>query len=135
MQVQQKSKSRSTRGVTSRFSDYTPGAEFDVSSLSTPCEQYLGCAQVMGSLPTQYPVSHAVQSLSGTSQQYAPQPHLTLLPYPSYSYNPYHAYIDQYNQQYDAQHMAQVISPDENRVFVSDGRSRKEYNLEKVFSQ
>ena len=116
--------SRSTRGVTSRFSDYTPGAEFDVSSLSPPCDQYFSYAQAMRH--HQQPVCHAVQSLSGTDQQYAP--------YPAYPHNPFNAYIAQYHQQYDAQHMAQMVSHDENRVFVSDGHSWKEYNLEKVFS-
>ena len=127
--------SRSTRGVTSKFSDYTPGAEFDVSSLYTPCAQYNGGGQIMGSMLTEQPVPHAVQSLSGTSQQYAQLSHSTLIPYPPYSPNPYHAYIDQYNQLHATQHMAQMISHDENRVLVSDGHSWKEYNLEKVFSR
>ena len=127
--------SRSTRVVTSRFNDYTPSAEFDVSSLPTSCDQYLGGAQVMGAMLTQQPVSHAVQSLSGTSQQYARQSHSALVPYHSNSPNPYHAYIDQYSQLYASQHMTQIISPDENSVFVPDGHSWKEYNLEKVFSR
>ena len=121
--------------MTSRFNDYTPGAEFDVSSLYTPCAQYNGGGQIMGSMLTQQPVPHAVQSLSGTSQQYAQLSHSTLIPYPPYSPNPYHAYIDQYNQLHATQHMAQMISHDENRVLVSDGHSWKEYNLEKVFSR
>ena len=72
--------------------------------------------------------------MSGTDQQYAPQPNTTMVPYPAYSHHPFNAYIAQYHQQYDAQHMAQMVSHDENRVFVSDGHSWKEYNLEKVFS-
>ena len=127
--------SRSTRGVTSRFNDYTPGAEFDVSSLysNTPCAQYNGGAQIMGSMLTQQPVPHTVQSLSGTSQQYAQQSHSTLVPYPPYSPNPYPAYISQYNQQNTVHHMTQVISPDDNSVLVSDGSSWKKVNLEKIF--
>jgi hypothetical protein len=123
--------SRSSRST----NDYTPGEEFDVSSLSTPCDQYLGGAQVMGSMLTQQTLFNALQSMSGTSQQYAQQSHSALVLYPSYPPNPYHAYIDQYNQLYATQHMAQMISPDENSVFVSDGHSWKEYNLEKVFSR
>ena len=125
--------SRSTRGVTSRFNDYTPGAEFDVPNLYIPYDQYHGGAQIMGSLLTQQPVPHTVQSLSGTSQQYAQQSHSTLVPYPPYSPNPYPANISQYNQQNTAQHMTQVISPDDNSVLVSDGSSWKKVNLEKIF--
>ena len=125
--------SRSTRGVTSRFNDYTPGAEFDVPNLYIPCDQYHGGAQIMGSLLTQQPVPHTVLSLSGTSQQYAQQSHPIRVPYPPYSHNPYPANISQYNQQNTTQHMTQVISPDDNSVFVSDGSSWKKVNLEKIF--
>ena len=67
-------------------------------------------------------------------QQYAPQPQPNLVAFPTYPYYPYPTPISQYNQQYAAQHMVQVVSSDDNRVFVSDGNSWKEYNLEKVSS-
>ena len=121
--------SRSSRST----NDYTPGEEFDVSSLSTPCDQYLGGAQVMGSMLTQQTLFNALQSMSGTSQQYAQQSHPIRVPYPPYSHNPYPANISLYNQQNTTQHMTQVISPDDNSVFVSDGSSWKKVNLEKIF--
>ena len=254
--------SRSSRGVTSRFNDYTPGAEFDDPSLYTPRDQYHVGAQIMGSMLTQQPVPHAVQSLSGTSRQYAQQSHSTLVPcaqrhddvpalntlctpctmpsavlptfptypeakprhdvhpqqgyqqqtgpqqapvpslmYPAYSHVPWSSQVtksatsslsvpcaqhdvdasalytlcapstlttlctqytkpsavlpptptypytympcntypsptSQYDQhqQYATQHMIQAPSSDENKVFVSDGYSWKEFNLEKIFS-
>ena len=125
----------SIKYVTSRFSDNMPRVEFDESILATPCDRFLVYDHVLRSLHTQHPVSHAVQPMSGTSQQYAPQPHPTPVPFSTYPFNPYPAYINQYNnQQYATQHMTKVISPDDTAVFVSDGQSWKEYNLEKVFS-
>ena len=126
---------KSIKGVTSRFSDNMPGVELDESSLATPCDWYLGYDPVLRSLHTQHPVSHPVQPMSGASQQYAPQPQTTPFPFSTYSFTPYPAYINQYNnQQYATQHMTKVISPDDTAVFVSYGQSWKEYNLEKVFS-
>ena len=77
--------------------------------------------------PTLYSPSQALASSTPYS--------LTPVPFSTYPFNPYPAYITQYNnQQYATQHMTKVISPDDTAVFVSDGQSWKEYNLEKVFS-
>ena len=128
--------SRSNKGVTSKFNDYTPGDEFDVSSLHTECDSCNSTAQGVSHLQ---PAPYYVQSITGTGQLPAPHhsPAQVLNPY-----NQYHPY-----QHYTTQNMAPVLSPDknrvfvsglndpaENRVFVSDGYSWKEYNLEKVFS-
>jgi hypothetical protein len=130
--------SRSIRGVTSRFNDYTPSAEFDDPSLYTPCDQYHVGAQIMGPMLIQQPVPHTVQPLSGTSQQYAQQCHNTLVPtfptHPCITCNPYPTPTSPYDQQNATQHMIQATSSDENKVFVSDGYSWKEFNLEKIFS-
>ena len=80
-----------------------------------------------------------------SSQLPKPQPGPAQCPVQSYQYQPYQPYqyqpyttytapCDQYTQQCNPQNMAPVISPAENRVFVSDGFSWNEYNLENVFS-
>ena len=118
--------------MTSRFrdDDYMPGDVFDDSGLSMSFDQHPGCDPVLGSLCAPQTGSHSVQPLPIASMQYAPQPHPNPDPLPY----PYLANINQYNQQYTTQHMTQVISPDENSVFVSDGLSWKQVNLEKIFS-
>ena len=125
----------SNKGVINRFHDYMNGDESDDSGLSVSYDLCNGCEPALCSLCTLYNGSHATQPLSGTSQQYAPQFHPSLVPFSTYPNSPYPANNKQYNQQqFTTQHMTQVISNDDNSVFVSDGFSWKEYNLEKVFS-
>ena len=54
--------------------------------------------------------------------------------YPCIPCNPYPTPTSPYDQQNATQHMIQAASSDENKVFVSDGYSWKEFNLEKIFS-
>ena len=123
--------SRSNKGVTSKFDDYMTGDELDISNLST------SCSQCYAHVRTQQNAPNYIQYMASSSQLPTPQPTAQ-----SYQYQPYHPY-----QHYTTQNMAPVLSPDknrvfvsglndpaENRVFVSDGYSWKEYNLEKVFS-
>ena len=124
----------SNKGVINRFHDYMNGDESDDSGLSVSYDLCNGCEPALCSLCILYNGSHATQPLSGTSQQYAPQFHPSLVPFSTYPNSPYPANNKQYNQQFTTQHMTQVISNDDNSVFVSDGFSWKEYNLEKVFS-
>ena len=123
--------STSSEGLTSRFrdDDCMPGDELDDSGLSMSYDQHPGCDPVLCSLCAPYTGSDAVQPMPRTSMQYATQPHPNLVTFPY----PYPANISQYNQQNTAQHMTQVISHDENSVFVSEGSSWKKVNLEKIF--
>ena len=64
-------------------------------------------------------------------------PSAVLPPYPTYPCipcNPYPTPTSLYDQQNATQHMIQAVNSDENKVFVSDGCSWKEFNLEKIFS-
>ena len=131
--------SRSNKGVTSKFDDYMTGDGLDISKLSTPCS--LCHAPVR----TQQPAPFYVQSMACSSQLPTPQPGPAQDPNQSYQYQPYQSYqyqpyqpcnapCDQYTQECNPQPMGPMISPAENKVFVSDGFSWKEYNLENVFS-
>ena len=108
----------------SRFHDYTFGAEFD----SPACPHHVTSTLVV-------PRSWAPCLPSSLYQAPLSSMPSSQDPYPSYSPNPYHVYIDQYNKLNATQHTAQMISHDENRVSVLDGHSWKEYNLEKIFSR
>ena len=107
--------SRSNKGVTSKFNDYMTGDE----QLNPYYVQSMACSS---QLPT---------PAQGLAQSYQ---HPAYQPYQYQPYLPYNAHCDQYNQQCNPQNMGPVISPAENRVFVSDGFSWNEYNLENVFS-
>jgi hypothetical protein len=127
--------SRSTRGVTSKFSDYMTGDELDISTLSTPC------SMCHAPVRTQQLAPYYVQSMACGSQLPTPAQGLAQsYQYPAYQpyqyqpYLPFNAHCDQFNQQCNPQSMGPVISPTENTVFVSDGFSWNEYNLENVFS-
>ena len=90
------------------------------SSISVPCEQCYDDAPALNTLCTPYTMPGAV-----------------LPPYPTcpcISCNPYPVPTSQYDQQLATQHMIQALPPDENKVFVSDGYSWTEFNLEKIFS-
>ena len=90
------------------------------SSISVPCEQCYDDAPALNTLCTPYTMPGAV-----------------LPPYPTcpcISYNPYPVPTSQYDQQSATQHMIQALPPEENKVFVSDGYSWTEFNLEKIFS-
>ena len=126
--------SRSNKGVTSKFDDYMTGDELDISNLSTPCSLCHAPSR------TQQHAPYYIQSMARSSQLPTPQP-TAQGPIQSYHYQPYQPYqyqpyapCDQYTQQCNPQPMGPVTAPAENRVFVSDGSSWKEYNLENVFS-
>ena len=111
------------------------GDELDISTLSTPC------SMCHAPVRTQQLAPYYVQSMACSSQLPTPAQGLAQsYQYPAYQpyqyqpYLPYNAHCDQFNQQCNPQNMGPVISPAENRVFVSDGFSWNEYNLENVFS-
>ena len=136
--------SRSNKGVTSKFNDYTTGDELDISTLSMPCSNCHTPAR------TQQLNPYYVQSLACSSQLPTPDHGLTQsyqypvaqsYQYPAYQSYQYPAYLpynnnhcDQYNQQCNPQNMGPVISSVESRVFLTDGFSWSEYNLENVIS-
>ena len=102
-----------------------PEQPVSFSAQSLSCRQY-----------TQQPASYYIQSMACGSQLPTPQPGPAQGSIKSYQHQPYpcNAPCDQYNQQCNPQNMGPVISPAENRVFVTDGFSWNEYNLENVFS-
>ena len=123
--------SRCNTGVTGMFNAYMSGDEFGVPSLYTPCDRYSSSVQVVSS---QQHTPYHVHPMSCTSQGPAPQSSPMDLPGPynqHYPYQLYDALIDHYVQQCTTQHMTPVLSPDKNSVFVSDGISWNEVNLEK----
>ena len=80
----------------------------------------------------QQPAAHTkAWPRQGPIQSYQYQPNQS---YQYQHYQPCNAPCDQYTQQCNPQPMGPIISSAENRAFVSDGFSWKEYNLEKVFS-
>jgi hypothetical protein len=101
------------------------------SSLSFPFAQHhvdlpalcaLCAPSTLTTLCTPYTKPSAVLPLTPT------YPYIPCDPYPSPT-----SQYDQY-QQYATQHMIQAASFDENKVFVFDGYSWTEFNLEKIFS-
>ena len=112
--------SRSNKGVTSKFEDYITGDKFDILNLSTPC------SLCHSPVRTQQPAPYYIQSMACNSQLPTPQPSPAQGPFQSYKYQPYqpcNTPCDQYTQQCNPQPMRPVISPAENRVFVTDGFS------------
>ena len=101
-----------------------------MTQASMSFDQHPGCDPVLGSLCAPQTGSHSVQPLPSASMQYAPQPHPNLVTFPYL----YPANINQCNQQNTTEQQTQVIYPEENSVFMSDGVSWNKVNLEKIFS-
>ena len=95
-------------------------AKSATSSLSVPCAKRHDDVPALNTLCTPCTLPSAVLPTFPT--------------YPCISCNPYPTPTSPYDQQNATQHMIQAASSDENKVFVSDGYSWKEFNLEKIFS-
>ena len=125
----QVTKSASVPSLMYPADSHAPWSSKVTSSLSVPCAQHHVDA------PALY--THCAPSTLTTLCTPYTKPSAVLPTYPTYPCipcNPYPTPTSLYDQQNATQHMIQAVNSDENKVFVSDGCSWKEFNLEKIFS-
>ena len=126
----------SNKGVTSKYRDY------DLSTLQTCETKCDSSAQTENARTDTQPLYRPYQALVGLSNKYAesfayqPNPNKTYTDtVPQYaSYQPYSGFSDNFVQQCTSQPSANVYPAAENKVFVMEGVSWKEYDVENVFS-